>query len=141
MKIEGANMKMILVTLLLLAKYCFSEEGTDSDIVIQDNTTSELKHQNIPHLFIFKRSANDSRNLSSNKKNADFVLVNTAIRGSDQKLKYSPVVDEKSISTTPSSAPVRRDERSAAHPTVSPHYSSTISYQFTTTDGLGYVHV
>ena len=67
--------------------------------------------------------------------------MNTAIRGSDQKLKYSPVVDEKSISTTPSSAPVRRDERSAAHPTVSPHYSSTISYQFTTTDGLGYVHV
>ena len=134
-------MKMILVTLVLFAKYCTSDEGNYSETVKQqDKDPSELKNDGIPHLFIFKRSANESSN--SEEKNTGFVLVDTAFRGSDKKLKYSPVVDGKFISTTPSSAQGTRNERSAAHFTPGPHlHSSTISYQFTTTDGLGYVHV
>merc|ERR1712032_742396 len=120
-------MKMILVTLFLFAKFCTSDEGNHLETVIeQDKDPSELKNDRIPHLFIFKRSANESSN--SEKKNAGFVLVDTAIRGSDKKLKYSPVVDGKSISTTPSSAQGRRNERSAAHFTPGPNiHSSTIS--------------
>ena len=134
-------MKKILVIIWLFSKYCTSDEGINSETVIKEDL-GELKNESIPHLFIFKRSANASAPHNPEEKNAGFVLVDTAIRGSDKKLKYSPVVDEKSISTTPSSVQGRRDERSAAHFTPGPyHQSSTISYQFTTTDGLGYVHV
>ena len=134
-------MKKILVIIWLFSKYCTSDEGINSETVIKEGL-GELKNESIPHLFIFKRSANASTPHKPKEKNAGFVLVDTATRGSDKKLKYSPVVDEKSISTTPSSVQGRRDERSAAHVTPGPyHQSSTISYQFTTTDGLGYVHV
>ena len=80
---------MILVTLVLFAKYCTSDEGNYSETVKQqDKDPSELNDR-IPHLFIFKRSANESSN--SKEKNTGFVLVDTAFRGTDKKLKYSPV--------------------------------------------------
>ena len=60
------------------------------------------------------------------------------------KLKYSPIVSDKYISNTDqeprneaSKSPIRK--RNSV--TAIPHHSSTVSYKFTTTDGLGYVHV
>ena len=61
------------------------------------------------------------------------------------KLKYSPIVNDKYISNTDpeprneaSKSPIRKRNSAV---TAIPHHSSTVSYKFTTTDGLGYVHV
>ena len=98
----------------------FRRERQSGDF--EDRNSSELTE-------LFKRSAGElSQGLDDGQVQS--------------KLRYSPTVDENFVSTTPSyggqttKSPSRKVERSIAV-TERPAFS----YQFTTTDGLGYVHV
>ena len=102
------------------------------------------KDGRMPHLFIFKKLSNGTS--TRHKKNANFILVDTLYRQNGTNgVKYSPLVSENYVSTTPASVPRNHNPtRRSADPTPSPNfptYSSTVSYQYTTTDGMGYVHV
>ena len=141
-------MNLLLVTLLFLSTNISEIKSDKFDEDSNQPVSDSNKNDRIPHLFIFKKS-NDSKVSSKKrrKKNAEFILIDTVYRNDHVKdMKYDPMVSENFISSTPSPEELSVQSetppsRRSVHPTQSPHYSSTVSYQFTTTDGLGYVHV
>ena len=84
------------------------------------------KDGRMPHLFIFKKLSNGTS--TRHKKNANFVLVDTLYRqNGTNDVKYSPLVSENYVSTTPASVPRNHNPtRRSADPTPSPNFRQAI---------------